>query len=554
MGMEELPAVSFSPDGRHLAVAGLASAVRVWSEDGKGPAMLGGHTTRPPNTTRWAARDLVVTGKQSDVIGPAFSAGVRMWSIPDGKPLRAVDFGSPGYWHVGPGRLFAQIRLGEGRERRVELKSWKLPDGPEKRLSSLSAAELEGISDLVAAPDGSGWVVARGGEVSLRPFAGGAPEMLLDELEGDVTLRVFGNDSVLVRDEAGNVRLWSFRDGGPSRVWAIRALPGAVGALPDPAGRRVASLAPSRQSLQLWELDGLPGSRPLELRRSGSWYVPDFTFHPTGDWCVVTIRAHRRLAFWPLARPYPSVVEAYPFPPARKAIAFSPDSRWLATGWSEGIRLLPVGGGDPSQVREIRLPVSRSVADIRFDPDGRFLLVVSSIDAWIAPLDGEPCRQVVPVQERQIESGAVSPSGARIGVATFLGDGPCTLHVVDVATGATTSFDLPHPENQAGLPGGVISLDFLDEQTLLTMGSGGLRRWDLATGTHELVVEMDGTTSMRPMRANRASGGAIVWAYGSDLGAAFRRIDIASGSIRPIATAARSIARRPRGSAGPAVR
>ncbi len=48
------------------------------------------------------------------------------------------------------------------------------------------------------------------------------------------------------------------------------------------------------------------------------------------------------------------------------------------------------------------------------------------------------------------------------------------------------------------MPGGVISLDFLDEQTLLTMGSGGLRRWDLATGTHELVVETDGRTSMRP--------------------------------------------------------
>jgi WD40 repeat protein len=108
------------------------------------------------------------------------------------------------------------------------------------------------------------------------------------------------------------------------------------------------------------------------------------------------------------------------------------------------------------------------------------------------------------------------------------------LHVVDVATGDRTSFDLPSPENQGGLPGGVISLDFLDERTLLTMGSGGLRRWDLATGTHELVVEGDGKTCMQPMRASRAAGTAIVWAYGSDLGAAFRRIDLATGSIRPI--------------------
>ncbi len=36
------------------------------------------------------------------------------------------------------------------------------------------------------------------------------------------------------------------------------------------------------------------------------------------------------------------------------------------------------------------------------------------------------------------------------------------------------------------------------------------------------------------MRASSAAGTAITWAYGSDLGAAFRRIDLATGSIRPI--------------------
>jgi DNA-binding winged helix-turn-helix (wHTH) protein/WD40 repeat protein len=512
MGVEQLPSPSFSPDGRHVAVAGLASAVRVWSADGHGPAMLGGHTTKPSNTARWAARNLVVTGKQTDIIGPAFGAGVRLWSIPEGRPLRAVDFGSPGYWQVGPGQLFAQIELREGGERRVELKSWSLPDGPEMLLRSLSAAELEGISDLVAAPDGSGWVVARGDAVSLRSFAGSDPERLLEEFEADASVAPFGETGVLASDAAGNSRLWSFDRDGPHRAWAIRRPTGATGAVPDPTGRRIASLAPSKQYLQMWELDGLPGSRPLELRRSGSWYVPDFTFHPAGDWCVATLRAHRRLTFWPLTRPYPSVVEAFPFPGARKALAFSPDSRWLATGWEGGVRLLPVGGGDWSQAREIRLPKPRAVADLRFDPQGGYLFVVSSNDAWVVSLDGGPSRQVVPLQDRQTESGAVSPSGARVATATFLGEGPCSLHVVDVATGERTSFDLPSPENKGGLPGGVISLDFLDEQTLLTMGSGGLRRWDLATGTHELVVEGGGVVQQT------ADAGELDWRQRDHLG------------------------------------
>jgi WD40 repeat protein len=496
--------------------------------------MLGGHSTRPSNIPSWATEDLVVTGKQTDVLGPESGDRVQLWSIPDGALLRTVDFGASGYWRAAPGHLFAQIEHGEETGRRMELKSWKLPDGQEELLDALSSTELAGISDFVAAPDASGWVVARGSAVSLRSFAGSDPERLLEEFEAAASVAPFGETGVLARDEAGNLRLWSFGEGASTRAWAIRAPAGAERAIPDTAGSRLATFGPNRQSLHLWDLDGLPGSSPLELQRSGSWYLPSFAFHPSGDWCVATLRAHRRLTFWPLARPYPSVVEAYPFPPARKALTFSPDSRWLATGWEGGVRLLPVGGGDPSTMRQIRLPVSRSVADIRFDPEGRFLLVVSSIDAWIAPLDGEPWRQVVPAQERQIESGAISPSGERVATATFFGEGPCSLHVVDVATGDRTSFDLPSPENQGGLPGGVISLDFLDERTLLTMGSGGLRRWDLATGTHELVVEGDGKTCMQPMRASRAAGTAIVWAYGSDLGAAFRRIDLATGSIRPI--------------------
>ncbi len=58
MGVEQLPAVSFSPGGRHVAVGGLSSAVWVWSVDGQGPTMLGGHSTRPSNIPSWATEDL----------------------------------------------------------------------------------------------------------------------------------------------------------------------------------------------------------------------------------------------------------------------------------------------------------------------------------------------------------------------------------------------------------------------------------------------------------------------------------------------------------------
>jgi len=527
--------VSFSPDGRRVAVAGIVPEVRVWSDDGKGPIRLGGHLPKPPNIALWAADDMVVTsGVEEDGPRLAFGDRTKVWSLPDGILLRTVESASPAHWYVGPRRLFAQIEHREGAERRIELKSWRLPNGPQEQLASLSAAELGGISDLIAAPDGSGWVVARGSQVFFRPFGSGGSERLLEVLDAGASLVPFGEGSVLVQDQAGNLRLWSFGGEQPRRSWSIQRPAAATNSLPDWQGRRVARLRADRQSLQVWELGGLPGASPLELRRSGMWYDPNFAFHPGGGWCAATTRFEKRLTLWPLARSYPRVLEGFEFPRYRKPLAFSPDSQWLAVGWEEGVRLLPVRGGDPGAARELSVPIGASSSDFRFDREGRFLLVVSLGDAWIAPLDGGPAREVIPaVDHRQIEQGAISPSGKRVASAYFIGQGPFELYVVDVATGTRTAFDLPWSGNgsdpQADV--GVISLEFLDEQTLLTMGGGGLRRWDLAAGEQELMVANDGR---RWMRASPSAGLAIAWATGADLAPQLELIDLAAWTSRPL--------------------
>jgi WD40 repeat protein len=376
-------------------------------------------------------------------------------------------------------------------------------------------------------------VVARGNAVYLHPLGGRGPERQLDELEADASVASFGEAGVLALDGDGGARLWSFGEGGPSRVWAIRRPAGATRALPDSAGRRVASVGPNQQPLRVWELEGLPGARPLELRRSGSWYDPVIAFHPGGDWCAAATHHQKRLTFWPLARPYPSVIERYEFPPNRRELTFSPDSGWLATGWKLGcVRLVPVRGGDPTAVRELRTPGDGKCADIRFDPEGRYLFVVSFKDAWVVPLDGEPCRLVVPrVESRQIEGGAISPSGARVATAFYGGEGAAELYIVDVASGARQALPLPRPEVETGLMSGVSSLEFLDEQTLITAGWDGIRRWDLATGTHQLVAETNGH---RVMRVSRAAGAAVTWDWAANETPGVELVDLAGGTSRPL--------------------
>jgi WD40 repeat protein len=526
----QLPFASFSPDGRRVAVAGQSPDVKVWAEDGTGPIRLSGASLKPPNTPVWVTNELLVAGKV-EVNGPQVGDRAWLWSIPDGKPLRTIEFGSPGYWSIGCGRLFAQIDMAEGAGRQTLLKSWRLPDGQEELLGSLSATVLADVSGLLAAPDGSGWVVCRGRTVSLRPFGQGGPERLLDVLEADASVEPFGDRGVLVLDQSGNARLWSFGEAGPSRIWAVRRPIGAASALPDAAGRRFGGPDPDSQSFWVWKRAALPEAKPVELRRTGWLYYPRFGFHPGGDWGVATTHTEKRLTFWPLARPYPSVVEDYGFPWDRRELAFSPDSRWLATGWKEGVRLLPVEGDDPSAVRELRLPgLANSCANISFDPDGRSLFVVSMADAWVVPLDGGSPSLVVPeVENVQIEQGAISPGGAALATAFFTGEGAAEIYVVDVTSGAVRSFALPRPGQTTGIPEGVNSLEFLDEQTLLTMGWGGLRRWDLATGTHELVVATDGH---RMMRASRAAGIAVHWAWASNLGPGLELVDLGTGARR----------------------
>jgi len=525
--------VSFSPDGRNVAVAGLVPEVRVWSDDGQGPTRLAGHPVTPPNMALWADEDLVVTvevwGGDQQL---AFGDRARLWSISEGRLLRTIELGSRALWYAAPRRLFAQIEYGEGVERRIELRSWKLPDGPEELLDSLSPAMLAGISDLVAAPDGSGWVVARGRELSFRPFGGGGSDRRLEMLDAGASLAPFGEGSVLVQDEAGNLRLWSFGGGESRRSWAIRRPAAAADALPDWQGRRVARLRADRQSLHVWELGGLPGASPLDLRRSGFWYDPNFAFHPEGGWCAVTTRFEKRLTLWPLAQPYPSVLDGFEFPRYRKPLAFSPDSQWLAVGCDGGVKLLPVRGGDPAAVRELSLPIDGASSDIRFNLEGGFLFVVAMVDAWVAPLDGGPARLMIPaVDNRQIELGAVSPSGAQVAGGYFMGQGPFELYVVDVASGARTAFSLPWAGDESDLQAGVIGTEFLDEQTLLTMGGGGLRRWDLATGKQELMVANDGR---RWMRASPSAGLAVAWAVGADLAPQLELIDLAAWTSRPL--------------------
>jgi hypothetical protein len=117
-------------------------------------------------------------------------------------------------------------------------------------------------------------------------------------------------------------------------------------------------------------------------------------------------------------------------------------------------------------------------------------------EAWIVPLDGPLGRRLAAFsKEALLVEAAVSPTGRHVATAFFYGKDSKTLRVYDVETGGVRPFDLPEPPPlpgsapapPTGYQAGVSSLAFFDEATLYTSGHGGIRRWNLETGAHELV-------------------------------------------------------------------
>jgi WD40 repeat protein len=99
-----------------------------------------------------------------------------------------------------------------------------------------------------------------------------------------------------------------------------------------------------------------------------------------------------------------------------------------------------------------------------------------------------------------------------VATAVYYGKGSKTLRLWDVEANVMRLFDLPVPSPlpgtapgaPTGYEGGITTLVFLDDSTLYTAGHGGIRRWDLETGTHQLVKDCGpGASSVMRMSDDR---------------------------------------------------
>ncbi len=502
---------TFTPDASRLAASGNTEEAWVWTaEGGDPPLVLPGHQPSPraESGASWASNELLVT---SDGGWPTRRCYV--WRFPEGERVRTIDFGGLSFWQVGPDTLLAVTQEDVPGREVWRLRSWRLPDGDARELGRVdwSAPAFGGMNAFV--PSGKGWLYAKGRSVYLRPLPAGSgrDDRLLGRHPTEVaSLWPLWGDPVQVYslDRAGEIRIWDFSQNEPKLAKVIPRQEGESQRVPDPSGRwALSSLAHaagaigsdgSGRQARVWDLDSWPEARPLTLRRSGSWYGAISAFHPRGDWLVISTRETNRLTFWPLRGAWPSVVDGYTN--LTRPLAFSPDGRWLAASWldsspenvliTDTLRLWPLPGSGSREVKTLTLPERVAWSKLVFDPQGRFLFVVGNEGrVYVVPLDGSPPQRLEGFSDHTVMSnGAVSPSGRRVATAFNWGQGPKTLRLWDLETGELRLFDLPEVSSSNDLgAGGILNLAFVDESTLYTAGDGGIRRWNLESGAHELV-------------------------------------------------------------------
>jgi serine/threonine protein kinase/WD40 repeat protein len=497
---------AFSPDGRWVALSGPGKKPEVWGRDGS-PVVL--HDSEPsgPDTSAWAG------WTSSGLLATGWARRVDVWSVPEGRRVRRIEFAHPSFCELRGDRLLAQelvkIHNSEGRDSRALdflLRSWRLPDGEPQTLGQVV---FRG-SRSTFAPDGSAWLGAEGREVFIYPLPiQGRRPRLLDRLDAPVNrLDVRGNQ-VYLEDASGDIRVWTFPPQGEPFKRVLSRPEGAQAQLIplDAAGRWLATelvLGGKDQQVRLWDLFAPLGARPLTFRRNAPWATASAAMTPAGDWLAVTLDLGNRLTFWPVPRARPIVAE---YPPILPALAFSPDSCWLAAAWPPAgatipqgltVRLSPLPGCD-GETRTLEGIGGRS-RWLGFDPRGRDLVAAQDWQGggvYVVPLDGRPPRRL-PGFTAWPHSAAVSPSGRL--VATAWGGvapgarGERTLYVWDVETEESRHFALPvAPGSEGEEPKeGVWSLAFLGDSVLLTGDTEGVRRWDLETGHSDLIVENEG--------------------------------------------------------------
>ncbi|MFE0245655.1 trypsin-like peptidase domain-containing protein [[Kitasatospora] papulosa] len=531
--LDQVDALTFSPDGRTLISASGDSTALMWDVEsgeqqgkpmtGRTGTVAGGATVALSPDGRTLAFDAsesgsdefvvrlkdlasgeqrgeLLTGEDGSVMSMAFSADgktlatgdfndtVRLWDVASGKPLRAPLGGHSG-WVTSltfspDGRTLASY----GSDFTVRL--WDVASGEQR--AELPAGRVGSLS-LAFSPDGRTLAGGSlGGRVRLWNWASGEQQEELLTGKDDLLMSVaFSPDgqTLAAGNSDGVVRLWDVASASQRRELLTGQAGEVTSMMFSPDGGSLAA-GSEDGTVRLWNL--VTGEQREELLTGEGDQIVSMAFSPDGRSLAVAWedgpmrlldQATGHVRKVPLTGQTGEVV----------SLAFSPDGQTVALGGSDGtVRLWEVTSGEPRA--EFQMGNDDLVLSLAFSPDSRTLAAGRG------------------------ERTDFRSSAARSGYGV--------VRLWDVASGQQRGKLLMGDDDLVG------SLAFSPDGRTLAAGSedGTVRLWETAsgdqqnelpTGTDKLVGSLAFSPDGQSLAANGNNRAATLW-------------DLASGQRRRV--------------------
>jgi WD40 repeat protein len=422
---------------------------------------------------------------------------VRVWSVPDGSPVRTIQFDTWAYlfFPIAGDRL---VTMDTDADPGAPLatytgdylfQSWPLEGGEPTTLGRLSAEGGRGMTDtflgyaLDVDPGATRLAYAQDNELYVIPFEemGSTPPRLLARHEHPIRWVTFHPDGNRLAFAAANgeIQILSLTEEGAPPLRVLHGTEDPALIVFDRRGSQLACITYGRAAVEVWDLEGPPDAHPLVVGRVGQpWYA---SFHPNGRW-IATINAGQP-AIWPLGGPQPRI---FRHTAGLNKPVFAPDGSWIASaGAGAEVLLWPLNGDSGGQGRVLFRGPPVEIGQLAVDPQGQHLLFTAfdHRPRLLSLQDG----RVRELHDAEWFSGAVAfgPRGRLAAVGGGWQDSMpehAVIRVWDLDTDEVRVLD-------AGDGMAIRDLEFLPDLRLLSSGLGGLRLWDPESGTHELLRE-----------------------------------------------------------------
>lgn len=404
--------LGFSDEGRWLASGAVDATARLWdlSTPTAPSKLLRGHD-------HGVVRTAFVPGEQpAHLVSWSGDANARLWPIPDtlADPLVLRSQGTPGITGMafGAGGEVATSAQGENM-----LRLWSITDGRklprEMPLPSWSHA-------VAISPDGR-WLAAKShekGVISLWNLkaASSEPLLLVERAHGEVRTLRFSPDGRWLASgtwaRRASLNLWDVSGESPSSEPAHRcAVNAPLRELTFTADGHRLGAGAHGGPVRIWNLASpTPCADARELPHDEVVY--QVAFSPDGRWAA-TASFDQKGRLWDLQGAAPKLAREVAFNDRVLHAEFSPDGRWVAFGsWDNTSVLLALQDVATATPVVLRGHVGRLSA-MAFSPDSLWLATASedrSIRLW-SPAAPTSAPVVLRGHEANVQHLAFTPNG-----------------------------------------------------------------------------------------------------------------------------------------------